>query len=298
MVRQIRHLTIHTSGPCEEPIIRTFHQLSPRFSERVEYLCRHAYNLKAVDIYVWLPESYLGSNERTFTVLQTLSSMTELASTPDLHIYVPSTSYPVVQMALDVLLSVKDRLKVSSISITPNFIFKSLEFFPQFPHLRKVYLNCQGLVEFIDSTTDLNDVFKNTPLTELSLDNFKDIKSFPRTLRRLRFNTHRWGDYELSYFTWKAVCDLHELEGLEMACFLSHTIDWPPLEFKSSQVRGIWLTIQSERGMLPSVKRLLNEQILEPVLLFNRHLEVIHLDISTGLSEKRIKQYPLAQQVP
>ena len=248
----------------------------------MEYIVRFAENIKTICISLTLGRQP-GAGEiiwRAVSVFEIL--VRSLQSKPELTLEIFGCGKPTLSTRICVqeLFRLKNKLAVTAIHMKPSEQLDPLIFLPQFHHLRELHLDCNGQ-NYITALTDLADIFQNIQLETLSLFPCEEVKSLPQTVRDLRLLNPK---STLSYFTWTATCNLHNLVELTMECFDTEISKEQRFEFNSTNLRVVDMILGAAEE--PTLTR----QIIDPIFSRCHSLESIQLTLKTSLSSPTLEK--------
>jgi hypothetical protein len=223
-----------------------------KFSDCMLYILRHAKNLKRI---VLIHQS---KDEEHIRISRYCHDEADSALTSILDLLPDLSSHPDVQLALyhhmdgcyevdgyELALKIARCLTVSSLSVTdqsvahisPAMYWKKFLWISQFSHLKE--LDIHGTIAedlLFEEYDDLEQLFENIPLETMRLLRTKfSFKSLPSTLRAL-FVDLSYMSHCINFSSWKAICNLKQLNSLYLDIGRWKEEGWPelPIPFKSS----------------------------------------------------------------
>ena len=242
----------------------------PPFAERVDFIIRHTRHLRTVDFTT--PYSLTDGVLETF-----ISALNGLEQKPEIFLSVhgsvigDESDEPAVGEAL---LKMKDIAPVTKLEIKLDGFREELEFVSQFHQLRRISIFPAEQFDS-DSACDFDRFLGGLPLIKMTIwSSLGKINSFPHRLETLNL----YGDCEiLSNSVWAAVCDLINLQHLELAHF---DIDrWEdPIPFQPSGLRTLFANVAAEEEII------ITAQIIRPIYQSCLSLTSVELVLWTCLS--------------
>lgn len=287
---------------------------SRKFSDCMLYILHHAINLKRIILInehkdeKHISQSHICHDEGDSALTSILVLLPDLPSRPDVvlglyHHYDGVYELDGNELALNVAkcltvpsLSVSD-LSVASIRSTGYW--KKLQWISQFSDLKELNIYGSSLSEdkLFTEYDDWQQLFDNIPLEILRIirTDFSVI-SLPRTLRSLYVevnNTFRSVDFS----SWKAICDLKQLNSLYLKIDQWKENGWPerPIKFGSSHC------LKRLEGLLrrhePKRRDFIEGHIIGPIL-DGGSLRHIHFTLPHGTTDNPVSViFPIGRQL-
>ena len=247
--------------------------MDPPFLERVDFIIRHASNLRTLDYIVIDQEE---SSNYSVQLLMTCITALELSeSKPELSI---ATRHPILGDYLaDLLLYINDKFLLTRLDVVSKEIHDSslLEFLSRFHNLRLLEIwdfSSSGNNEY-----DMDPFLGHLPLLKLTLHEMEQVASLPHQLKVLNIGSD--GTPLLTNSVWTAACNLKCLSELNIECDdTEETQNEEPFVFKSSNLQTFSGTLTAK------TEEILRHQIIQPILVSCHHLTSVNLYINSSLS--------------
>lgn len=244
---------------------------SASFIRRVEYIVERARNLQSVDVTI---ESQCDHHalESVFNALKRRKNQFELTfHLGDQHN--PSDALDSVTGG-KLLWGIRTDFKVTSIALTTHGSSMKLQFLLGFHHLRELHFydhGFQATTTIFDATSDLDDIFNNIPLQSLHIS-VDLIKTLPRTVKVL--DIRGWNiDITLKQLTWAAICQLSELQKLDLL-FSNITLwHYEPCRFQSTKLRSLSATLGAASAST------LQSRIFQPIFDNNPFIKTLNIEL-------------------
>lgn len=245
----------------------------PPFSERVDFIIRHAGSLRK--LYYIVIDKNVSSNYSAQLLRTCITAVESSESKPRLSV---ATRRPILGTPLnDLLLYINDNFSLTRLDVdlkdTDNNSI--LEFLSRFHNLR--VLEIWNSRSIHDNETDLDRFLGDLPLQEMTLHEIQRVASLPHQLKSLQLGSD--GTPILTNSVWAAACNLKCLSKLEIECEdAEESRNEEPFIFKSSNLRTFSASLTAK------TEEILRHQIIQPILVSCRQLTSIDLHINSSLS--------------
>ena len=191
--------------------------MSPTFEKRVEFIARHATNLRRVDL---TTRMWTKSYQDLDAVLLALYSV---QGKPELSISLSERKESINDDQI-ITLGREIRRIAGALPVTGLYFFVNMSparlgYLAPFSHLRSLRFGCECARRFADSFNeqlDLARTFKFVPLESLEIDCVEQIVSFPTSLKTLKLGEYSTCRHPLSHDAWLAVCELRKLHKFSL----------------------------------------------------------------------------------
>jgi hypothetical protein len=241
---------------------------TPQFAARIKPVLRSLRNLHNVNLHT---STWKWSLRRLSSVLRILIN---LESRPEVSFSlgdndkirdcdVEDFGHPI--------LHINSRLPIKSFTIREFWSSTKLQFLSQFSQLNSLSLHqcssSRGNFEWLDMET----IFKDIPLSKLTISGRLGALSFPRNLRSLSLDDDGYSTNSIDQVNWRAICRLRELTSLKLD-FIAVRICDDAIEFMSN--------LRSFEGRLPGRTSTI-QRILDPI--FSRSSRLTSIEFTACL---------------
>lgn len=258
----------------ERPLDNAVLDPLPPYTERVAFVLQHATNLTEVKLEDHRPGFPRAARKIGLVTLNSIiRSLNEMTTNPELSLNIEFTTLasgegslePEGEKFRDGLLQIRDRFRVTTLSYDSHVEISKerMDVIAGFRHLRR--LSIYSLLPCAERFLDLDKMFRNIPITEFFIA-IDVIHTLPRSLQTLDIG----GECYLSQETWAAVCNLQNLQTLNMIYlspdYSSNLKSWNNdtiYRFKSSNLRVFNLGLFANSSLN---ENLIISHILQPVL--------------------------------